>query len=126
MRTITTAIFLTTALSCGGVWAYGGGGGGGASCTEPSFLEPNPLGPVAALTGFGFIASDNTEIDTLTVEVGNDKLKPTLTQRRSGDYEVKATLPQPITQPGKVRVAVNARSKEGCWGSLVRFVEVKP
>lgn len=126
MRIFTTAIFLAAVLYGGGVWAYGGGGGGGASCTEPSFGEPNPNGPVAALADFGVIASDNTEIDTLTVEVGSDKLKPTIAKRRSGDYEVKVTLPQPVTQAGKVRVAVNAKSKEGCWGSLIRFIEVKP
>ncbi len=126
MLKTTTAIFLAAAIQCGGAWAYGGGGGGGASCAEPTFQEPNPSGTVATLAEFGVVVSDNTDIDTLTVEIDSDKIRPTVTKRRSGDYEVKATLPQPITRAGKARVAVNAKSKEGCWGSLIRFVEIKP
>ncbi|SMF95155.1 hypothetical protein SAMN02949497_2501 [Methylomagnum ishizawai] len=126
MRTIIMTAWLAAALYGGGVWAYGGGGGGGAACAEPSFQEAKPEGPVAALSEFGFIASDNTDIDSLGIEIGTGKITPTITQRRNGDYEVKASLPQPIAQPGKVRVAVEAKSKEGCWGSLIRFVEVKP
>ena len=125
MRDIIPAIFLAALLPCGGAWAYGGGGGS-TSCVEPSFTEPSPVGPVASLSEFSFTASDNTDINSLSFELNADKIKPAITQRRSGDYEVKVALPQPITAPGKVRVAANAQSKGGCAGALIRFIEVKP
>jgi hypothetical protein len=126
MRAITLlAMSLAVSAYCSGTWAYGGGGGG-PSCAEPTFAELNPGGAVAALSELSVIASDNTEIDSLTVEVNADKITPAINKRRSGDYEVKATLPTPIAQPGKVRIAINAKSKGGCWGALIRFVEVRP
>lgn len=125
MHKIITATLLATSLYYGGAWAYGGGGGGHA-CAEPTFSDPAPSGTVPALSEFTFIASENTDIDTLTVEIGSQKIRPTVTKTRSGDFEIKAVLPQPITQPGKVRVGVDAKSKEGCWGTLAVFLNIKP
>lgn len=125
MRTILTATVLAVSLYCGGAWAYGGGGGGHA-CAEPKFFEPAPTGAVASLSQFSFIASENTDIDTLTVDIGGRKIPPTVDKGRGGDFEVKAVLPQPITQAGKVRIGVDAKSKEGCWGTLAVFLDIKP
>jgi hypothetical protein len=125
MRTIMRATILAAAFFCGGVWAYGGGGGGSSGCAEPKFFEPNPGGSVSSLAEFGFIASDNTDTSTLTVEINGQKIQPVVNRRRSGDYEVKAVLAQPITQPGKVRIAVNAKSREGCFGFQPYLLEIK-
>ncbi len=125
MRIIVRAAVLAGIFDCSGVWAYGGGGGS-ASCAEPKFFEPNPSGATSLLADFAFIASDNTDVDTLTVEVNGQKIQPAIVKRRSGDFEVKAALPEPITQAGKVRIAINAKSREGCWGFQPYFLEIKP
>ncbi len=97
-------------------WGYGGGGGGSASCSEAKFYDESPArnSKVPSLSDISLVASDNTEISTLDLQVNGLKLKPAASQRRSGEWELKACLPDPITKPGKVRVTVTAKSKEGC------------
>lgn len=119
------AILVLSALAAGQAWAYGGGGGS-SLCAEPSFLEPSPTGPVTAFSEFNVLASDNTDIDTLSVEINGQKIQPAITPRRNGDFEIKAILSPPLTQAGKVRIALNAKSKEGCWGFQPYTVEIKP
>lgn len=126
MDTFFRTALLAASFFCQGAWAYGGGGGGGSGCAEPKFFDPNPNGSVSSLAEFGFIASDNTDITTLTIEVNGEKIQPAINKRQSGDYEVKAVLPVPITQAGKARIAVNAKSQEGCWGFQPYFVAIKP
>lgn len=126
MRNFIHAAVLAASFSCGSAWAYGSGGGGSSGCEEPKFLEPKPAGSAASLAEFSFIASDNTEPDTLSVEVNGQPIQPTVTKRRSGDYEIKAVLPTPITQPGKARIGVKAKSREGCWGFQPWYVDIKP
>jgi len=125
MRTISRAAILAALSWSGSAWAYGGGGGSDA-CAEPKFFEPHPGGPVAELSEFKFIASDNTDTDTLTVDIGGQRIAPAVEKRRSGDYAVTVVLPRAITQAGTVRVAVNAKSREGCWGFTPYSVEVRP
>ncbi|MGX2031346.1 hypothetical protein [Methylocaldum gracile] len=122
---VKTAVLLI-AIASGSVWAYGGGGGGSSGCAEPKFFEPNPTGAVAALAEFAFVASDNTDSDTLTVEINGQTVQPVLERMRSGDWRVKAVPPQPLTEPGKIRISVKAKSRDGCWGFQPYAVEVKP
>lgn len=124
--TIAASLMLANVLFVGGAaYAYGGGGSG-HGCAEPQFFEAAPTGTVAQLAGFGFIASANTDIDSLTVELNGQKLQPSIVQRRNGDFEIRTVPPQPLTQPGKARIAINARSKEGCWGFQPYFLDIKP
>jgi len=97
-------------------WAYGGGGGGPASCSEAKFYDETPArnAVVSSLSDIALVASDNTLISTLDLQVNGKPLKPEVTQRRSGEWDVKAHLPEAITQVGKVRVTLAAKSKEGC------------
>lgn len=125
MHTILRIAVIAASLFANSAWAYGGGGGS-SGCEEPKFLEPNPIGPVTALAEFGFVASDNTEIDSLTVEINGQKIQPAVVKRRNGDFEVKAALPQAITEAGKARIAVAARSRDGCAGFQAYYVEIKP
>ncbi|HUL14225.1 MAG TPA: hypothetical protein VLU73_18890 [Methylococcaceae bacterium] len=133
MRQIATFLFgaliVPLMLSTSTVWAYGGGGGGGggAPCQEPQFFLESPTdSAVPALSEFSLTISGNTEIETLTLEVNGQKATPVLTQQRNGDWLATVRLPQPITQSGKVRIGVSAKSKEGCSGFKPYYVEVKP
>jgi hypothetical protein len=126
MHGLVKSAVLLVAIASGSVWAYGGGGGGSSGCAEPKFFEPNPSGAVPVLAEFAFIASDNTESDTLTVEINGQSVQPLIDRRRNGDWQVKAVLPQPLTEPGRVRIAVKAKSRDGCWGFQPYYVEIKP
>lgn len=125
MHTLLRTAVLAASILGNAAWAYGGGGGS-SGCPEPRFLEPKPAGAVAALGEFGFVASDNTEIDSLTVQINGQKVQPAIVKRRNGDFEVKAALPQPLTAAGKARIAVAAKSREGCAGFQAFYVEIKP
>jgi len=106
------ALALTPALG----WAYGSGGGGAASCAEAKFYDETPArnATVVSLSDIALVASDNTQIATLDLQVNGKPVKPETSQRRSGEWDLKIHLPEPITQAGKVRVTVAAKSKEGC------------
>ena len=107
---------LVLLLNSSPVWAYGGGGGGAASCAEAKFYDETPArnSKLASLADISIVASDNTEIATLDMKVNGKPLQPEVTQRRSGEWELKAHLPEAITQPGKAQITLTAKSKEGC------------
>lgn len=106
-------------------WAYGGGGGG-ASCAEPKFFEPAPAGLAQSLSEFKFVASGNTDMPTLTVEINGQKAKTQLERMGNGDWRVSAIPAQALTQAGKAIIGINAKSVEGCWGFKPFIVEIKP
>ncbi|MGZ8217568.1 hypothetical protein [Methylomagnum sp.] len=125
MRALIQTAVLVASLACGGAWAYGGGGGS-SGCEEPKFLQLTPSGTVASLTEFSFIATDKTDAATLVVEVNGQKVTPVIDKQRNGDYAVKVALPQPIDQPGRVRIGISASGREGCAGFQPYYLEVKP
>ena len=118
--------FLALSLNAPAAWAYGSGGGGTASCAEAKFYDETPArnAVVPSLSDIALVASDNTEIATLDLQVNGKPVKPETSQRRSGEWDVKAHLPEPITQPGKVRVTLTAKSKEGCETFLPYYLVI--
>ena len=109
--------------------AYGGGGGGGgSSCEEASFFQMNPAGnsTVSSFSQFSFMASGNTDTGTLDVQINGVKSEPVVTQQRSGDLLLEVKPATAITQPGKVRITLKAKSKEGCETFQPIYIEVKP
>ena len=125
MFTLLRTAALATSVFCGTAWAYGGGGSS-AGCPKPKFMEPTPGGTASALAEFGFVASKNTDIGSLKVEINGNKAEPAITQRRNGDFEVKVVPLQPITEPGKARITVAGKSREGCSGFRAFYVQIKP
>lgn len=118
-------LFIALSLTCSSAWAYGGGGGT-TSCAEAKFYDESPAknAKVQSLSDIAIVASDNTDITSLEFEVNGQKIKPKITMRRSGEFDVKAHLPDPITQPSKIRIAVSAKSKEGCLAFFPYFISV--
>ena len=106
---------LALSLNPAAAWAYGGGGGA-ASCAEATFYDESPArnAKVSALSDLALTASANTDPATLDWQVNGKPQKPDISQRRSGEWDLKIHLPEPITQAGKVRVTLVAKSKEGC------------
>jgi len=119
---------LALVLNSASVWAYGSGGGGAASCAEAKFYDESPArnSELPSVSEISLVASDNTEVSSLELNVNGNPVKPEIAQRRSGEWDLKVKLPQPITQPGKVRVTATAKSKEGCSTFFPYFLIIKP
>ena len=121
--------FATLALlfGSGTVHPYGGGGGSSGGCDEPGFFTESPAdhSSVAALAGFSFIAS-NTDPTSLSITFNGNPVPADVTVMRNGDLQVATHLATPITQTGKVQIAVRAKNKDGCPGFKAYYVEVKP
>ena len=111
------------------VLAYGGGGGGGgSSCEEPRFSKatPDDKATVPALGEFQVQVSGNTDLDTLDIKINGQKVQPAITPLRSGDSQILAQPAAPISTPGKVRITLRARSRDGCETFQAIYVEIKP
>jgi hypothetical protein len=121
------ALFLGLALNSANTWAYGSGGGGAASCSEAKFYDESPArnSVLPSVSEIALVASDNTEVASLELNVNGKPMKPELSQRRSGEWDIKVKLPEPITQAGKVLVTLAAKSKEGCSAFFPYRLEVK-
>jgi hypothetical protein len=121
------AAFLALALNSPAIFAYGSGGGSSSSCSEPKFYDQSPAknATVSSLSEISLIASDDTDISTLELEVNGNRLQPDISQRRSGDWLLHAKLAEPITQSGKVRVTLVAKSKDGCSTFYPYYLDVR-
>ncbi len=121
-------LFLGLVLHGGLGWAYGSSGGGAASCAEAKFYDESPArnSVLAAISEIALVASDNTDIASLELNVNGKAVKPEVSQRRSGEWDLKVKLPEPLTQAGKVRVTLAAKSKEGCSTFFPYQLEIKP
>jgi hypothetical protein len=108
--------------------AYGGGSSGSGGCPEPKFYDESPAKNTAvqALSEFSITASDNTDVATLNMEINGRKVEPGITTLRSGEQRLHVRLPEALTQAGKVRVTLAAKSKEGCSAFHPVYLEIKP
>lgn len=106
-------------------WSYGGGGSS-SSCEEPKFFNESPANnsAVDALESFSFVASD-AEPQSLTVKINGSRVPAAITPMANGDLKVAVHLADPVKTPGKVQIAVDAKSKDGCFGFKAYYVEVK-
>jgi hypothetical protein len=128
-RTVSAAILAAATASYGGFgWPYGGGGGSSSGgCAEPKFLSESPAdnASVGSFTEFSFVASD-AEPASIVVRVNGQQVTTSVTPLRSGDLQVVVHPPTPIDTPGKVRITVDAKGKEGCSGFKPFYIDVKP
>lgn len=125
---LIASLVLICLLQSPGALAYGGGGSSSSSCQEPQFYEESPPGnaKIASLNEISLVASANTDTASLELEVNGQRLQPELSQRRSGEWLIKQRLPEAITQAGKVRITLTAKSKDGCSAFHPYYVEISP
>lgn len=118
---------ISLTISTPAVYAFGVSHHGGIilDCTPPLFFDESPAreAQVNQVRDFSFVASDNTDAETLKVWVNNQPIPFTITELRSGRLEVKGTLPETVTS-GKVWFKVTGVSKDGCdelhnWNAFV-------
>lgn len=125
MKFATIALPPCLVLFAAASWAYGGGGGS-TSCEEPKFFTESPAdrSTVSSLTDFSFIASD-TDPQSLSVKINGHPVAAAITPVANGDLQVAVHLADPIVAAGKVQIAVNAKSKDGCYGFKAYYIDVK-
>ena len=106
----------------------GGGGGGGSSCQEPSFtnISPENATTVSVLDRFSLVASDNTDLQTLEIKLNGQLVKPELTPQRSGATRAEVKVEPALNTPGKARITLRAKSRDGCEAFQPIYVEIKP
>jgi hypothetical protein len=109
-------------------WGYGGGGGSSGTCKKPQFFSEKPAdgNRIPLVAGFSFLVSADTDENSVQVEIGPQKFKPALRRLASGDWEGQVQVDPPITSPGRLRIAITARSREGCSGFKPLYVEIRP
>jgi len=123
---LAQAVVVSLSFNTPTAWGYGSGGGGASSCAEAKFYDETPArnATLSSLSDIAIVASDNTEIATLDLQVNGKPLMPEVTQRRSGEWDIKAHLPEASVQPGKIRITLTAKSKEGCETFFPYYVVV--
>ena len=127
--TTLSLILMSSTLFAPMAFGYGsGGGGGGSSCSEPQFFSESPKNEtsVPKLTRFTFEASQNTDLQTLNVEIDGLKHEAKVTRLHSGDSHIDVDLKEPRSAPAKVRITVRAKSDEGCEAFQPFYIEIKP
>jgi hypothetical protein len=128
-NTLLATLVVTTMFFSPMSWSYGGGGGGGggSSCAEPKFFpgSPGDGATVASLQEFTFVASDS-EPDSVVVKVDGQPVPAQATPMKNGDLQVAVKLAAPVTKPGKLRITIDAKSKDGCFGFKPYSIEIKP
>ncbi|MGH8652359.1 MAG: hypothetical protein ACREYE_09385 [Gammaproteobacteria bacterium] len=120
---------LVVGLGCAPMaYAYGGGGKPPESfaCQAPTFtvLSPERESEVASFSEFSFMTSKDVNVPTLVVKVNGQPVQVSTEDKALG-LQVKATLAQPIAEPGMVLVsAAIDNAGGGCPGRLAYRVKV--
>jgi len=85
------------------------------TCHPPKFTQEQPAkdSQVAQFQKFEFIASQNTDAQTLKVWVNNKLLDVDIKPLPSGYYRINGKLPEPLTE-GKAWIKVTSESNDGC------------
>jgi hypothetical protein len=84
-------------------------------CTPPLFFDESPAkdAKVAGFREFSFVASDNTDRDTIKVWANNQPVAVEIAELRSGRLAVQGRLPEPVAA-GRVWLKVTGYSHDGC------------
>lgn len=109
-------ITLLLVISSSQVWAYGSDSSTKA-CVKPKFSHFQPVNnsEVAANSTFTFIASPQTNPETLEVTVKGQPVELTITEKNKNFY-VSGTLPVSISHDF-VRINIAAESPSKCRGA---------
>lgn len=131
MRRIIATAFCMASLAFGGnVWAYGGGGGGHntGGCTNPGFMKQSLAdgATVKSVESFSFMATPNTVPGSISVTFGKEPGKVEIKKQPSGYLDVVATAGSAIQDKGKARIAIEAKSDDGCPVVEVYWLNVNP
>ena len=126
MKAYNTLWILTLMVVTSNVWAYGSSSSSKTACDKPKFSEFSPINnaQVAAKSAFSFIASANTNPDSIIVTVKNQPIDVTITPKNQ-NFLVAGTLPDTL-KGDFARINIAADGPNQCKGSdgwLVKIIE---
>ncbi len=126
MKAYNTLWILTLMVVTSNVWAYGSSSSSKKACDKPKFSEFSPINnaQVAAKSAFSFIASANTNPDSIIVTVKNQPIDVTITPKNQ-NFLVAGTLPDTL-KGDFARINIAADGPNQCKGSdgwLVKIIE---
>jgi len=116
MRFANTLLLLVLMATANTVWAYGSSSSNKA-CTKPKFTEFTPANnaQVAAGSSFSFMASANTNPDSIVVTIKGLAVDVTVTPQNLG-FLVEGKLPATV-KGDFVRINITADGHNECKGS---------
>lgn len=126
MKSYKTLWILILMIATSNVWAYGSSSSSKKACNKPKFSEFVPVNnaQVAAKSGFSFVASADTNPESIIVTVKDQPVAVTITPKNQG-FQVKGTLPDTLTG-SFARISITADGPNKCKGSdgwLVKIIE---
>ena len=126
MKAYKTLWILTLIIATSNAWSYGSTSSTKKACNKPKFSEfiPANNAEVSAKSAFSFVASANTNPESISVTVKNLPVTVTVTPKNQG-FQVTGTLPE--TLKGIVaRISSAADGPNQCKGSdgwLVKIIQ---
>ena len=126
MKAYKTLWILTLMVVTSNVWAYGSSSSSKKACDKPRFSDFSPVNnaEVGAKSAFSFIASANTNPDSIIVTVKNQSVAVTITPKNQS-FLVAGTLPDTL-KGDFARINIAADGPNQCKGSdgwLVKIIE---
>ena len=108
------------------VWAYGSSSSSKKACNKPKFSEfvPANNAEVAAKSAFSFVASANTNPESIIVTIKDQPIAVTVTPKNQG-FQVTGTLPDTL-KGNFARISITADGPNQCKGSdgwLIKVIE---
>ena len=125
MKSYKPLWILMLVIATSNVWAYGNSSSKKA-CNKPKFSEFSPPNntEVAAKSAFSFVASANTNPESIRVTVKDQPVAVTILHKNQ-DFQVTGTLPDTLTG-NFARIGITAVGPNKCKGSdgwLVKVIE---
>ena len=126
MKLYKTLWIFTLIISSSNAWAYGSSSSSKKACNKPKFSEfiPTNNAEVAAKSAFSFVASANTNPESIIVTVKNQPVAIIVTPKNQG-FQVTGTLPDTLKE-NFARISIAADGPNQCKGSdgwLVKIIE---
>lgn len=125
-QTILTAFLLMA--TCGNAFAYGGSPQSSTrACTKPKFSQFTPAdkSQVAANADFSFLASAQTNPDSISVSIKDQPIAISISPKGQTGFEVTGKVPESV-KGAFARIKINAEGPNGCKGSDGWLLQVSP
>ncbi len=126
MKSYKSLWILMLMIAASNVWGYGSSSSSKKACNKPKFSEfvPANNAEVAAKSAFSFVASPNTNPDSIIVTIKDQPVAVTVTLKNQG-FQVTGTLPETV-KGSFARISITADGPNQCKGSdgwLVKIIE---
>lgn len=126
MKSYKSLWILMLMVTTSNAWAYGSSSSSKKACNKPKFSEFVPVNnaQVAAKSAFSFVASANTNPESISVTVKDQPVAVSIIPKNPG-FQVTGTLPDTL-KGTFARISITADGPNQCKGSngwLVKIIE---